>query len=104
MTFTIIATMKYFLKDNFSLLDLLRQRFFCFAAKFENKKDPNVIKILLRIVNVLKLWIETHLNDFVGESNTLVSEVKQFATEEIEPIIQSAAANLINFLETKTSN
>jgi len=102
LTFTIILTLKYFMPEKGEFLELLHQRLIIFLRKQKNKKDPTVIKMILRMVNLLKTWVETHIQDFTG-SNNLADKLRAFARQEVEPILPSAATNLINFLDTRSA-
>lgn len=65
-----------------------------------NKKEPAVIKILLKIVNILKQWADIHRDHF-HPSTKLHTNLQQFITNQIEPILPSAAQNLKSYVELK---
>lgn len=100
LTNTIILTLHYFLESKQEFLSLLKKRLSLVVQKYKNPKDPNVVKMTLKVVNMMKICVEQHLGDFTDDSN-LVNQFKSFAKEEIGDILPSAVKNFTNFVDSK---
>ena len=99
MTFCVVLTVEYYLQDNIEFLDLLHHRIRLFLLK--NPTDNREkIRLILRIVSVLKTWIEVHMDTILNDK-TLIIAIKEFANQNIQPIINSASENLLNFIDSK---
>jgi len=98
-TFTFLLTFRYFLDSGLQFLELLRSRFNSIKLKMRDSPDtkPGVMRCILRTINVIKLWREIHPRHFLDQA--LVEAVRDFAEKEVDPVLPSAAKNLLNLVE-----
>src|SRR3990167_1236264 len=100
MAHIFLLTFQYYIYNIESLLKLFILRF-----KYILKTNSNSVserdRILLRIINIIKLWIEIHPQNFLVSSH-LHALLLIFIDSLIFPVLPSAASNLKSFLASKT--
>lgn len=102
-TYEFILTHRYFLRSSGELLSLLTKRFNFVSLQGGPDCTQRKTRIMLRTVNVIKLWIDGHKQTFRDEP-TLQTAVRSFADQLVEPTLPTAAKNLRDYLANKLEN
>jgi len=100
LALAVALTTDYFLKDHRDWLKMLEHRLHRVILQFENKRDPNVSRVVLRIANAIKLWVDAR-PDLFHEDSTLYDALLVFIDEEIASVAEAAATNLRKFVVSR---